>query len=145
MKTKVFRLTDTFAFGEFPHPDDVLALRKDYDCLMTFSRKHPSERVKDAFPDYRYTPMPDGKTIPYEEVAHCVRIIMAWLADGKRVLVHCYGGRNRSGLVAAEVLMKIQGISGREAMARIDAVAKKKDGSARALTNPYFRAYLEQL
>jgi protein-tyrosine phosphatase len=145
MTTKVFKLMPNFAFGEFPHPDDVKALRADYDCLMTFSRKHPSESVKEAFEEYRYTPMPDGKTIPYEEVAHCVKIIDEWLNAGKRVLVHCYGGRNRSGLVAAEVLMKLEGISGREAMARIDAVSKKKDGSARALTNPYFRAYLEQL
>lgn len=61
------------------------------------------------------------------------------LYAGKRVLVTCAAGRNRSGLISALMLMARRGISGEEA-------AKWVQGArAFALTNPRFVAFLNKL
>jgi protein-tyrosine phosphatase len=59
------------------------------------------------------------------------------LGQGKKVLVTCTSGRNRSGLVSSLALMMHQGITGAEAMAKVRAVRH------RALTNRLFARYLE--
>lgn len=55
---------------------------------------------------------------------------------GRRVLVTCAAGRNRSGLVSALALMKRRGLSGEEAVARVQAMRKD------ALTNESFAEYV---
>lgn len=142
---KIFQLTPRFAFSDFPTEADLDTLRGKWNCLVTLSTKRPAEAVIDAMRNYRYVPIPDGKKIPVEETAYVARMVLSWLREDERnnVIVHCYGGRNRSGLVAAYVLMGLEDISGAEAIRRIDAVSKKRDGGARALVNPYFRAFLE--
>jgi hypothetical protein len=55
-------------------------------------------------------------------------------AQGRRVLITCMQGRNRSGLVTALALCMIYGVSGRRA-ARL---VKERRTGAPALTNPHF-------
>lgn len=140
----VYPLLHNFAFSDFPTEQDAEYLRESgYDALMTLSKRHPADVVKEVFKEYRYCHMPDGRKIPTEEVAHCVKIVRTWLKAGHRVIVHCYGGRNRSGLVAASVLMDQLDITGAEAIKRIDAASRKRNGDPRALTNAHFRTFLE--
>jgi protein-tyrosine phosphatase len=141
---RIFEVAPGFAFAEFPTPEDLPALMK-WDALMTLSKRRPSPEVVAHFKEYRYWHMPDGKEIPVEAVGGAVAIIVRWLAEGRYVIIHCYGGRNRSGLVAAEVLMKLNGITGKRALEVIDGASQKRNGQPRALVNPYFRAYLEAL
>jgi protein tyrosine/serine phosphatase len=61
------------------------------------------------------------------------------ITKGGRVLCHCWGGRNRSGLVVALALMRLQGITGAEAVRAVKAV---RSG---ALVNQHFVEYLEGL
>ncbi|WP_372735599.1 dual specificity protein phosphatase family protein, partial [Nocardioides sp.] len=62
--------------------------------------------------------------------------ITAALGEGRRVLVRCSGGLNRSGVVVASVLVR-QGYGVEEAMAAVRAAR-----GPWALTNPTFVAHL---
>ncbi|MGI8722740.1 MAG: ADP-ribosylglycohydrolase family protein, partial [Geodermatophilaceae bacterium] len=48
--------------------------------------------------------------------------IEALRADGKRVLVHCYAGQSRTGLVLRAWLMRAEGVSADEATERVGAL-----------------------
>lgn len=65
--------------------------------------------------------------------------VVAALADGRRVLVRCYGGLNRSGLVVAAALVR-QGRTPDEAIGLVRAAR-----GPWALTNPGFVAHLRTL
>ena len=58
---------------------------------------------------------------------------------GEVVLIHCYGGNNRSGLLAALVLRELRDITGEEAMNVI------RSHKARALHNEKYANYLKGL
>ena len=66
------------------------------------------------------------------------RVAQAY-ADGRRVLITCMQGRNRSGLVMALALRRIFGMSGTEAR---KLVQRKRE---RALANPFFARSLDTL
>lgn len=59
---------------------------------------------------------------------------------GKKVLVTCYAGRNRSGLIVAMALMDLYGMSGAEAARLVRE--KRQTPMGPALANPQFRAML---
>lgn len=65
-----------------------------------------------------------------------------WSA-GRRVLVTCHMGINRSALMSALILSRITGDSPAECGSQIRGV--RTHGSMRALENPYFRSILSQL
>lgn len=90
--------------------------------------------------NYIHRELPDGKTIDtfaYERLAG--EIVQHVKGGNGAALVHCYGGRNRSGLLNALVVRELLGCSGAEAKRRVVA------GRRGALVNPHFSAYLEQL
>lgn len=79
------------------------------------------------------------ETIDLEELFATARIAYKDWADGKRVLIRCQAGWNRSGLVMALVLM-LDGIPAKEA---IELIRNKR--SENALCNPDFVEFLETL
>lgn len=88
---------------------------------------------------YLHWPIEDGD-LPEDEMASIlVETIMAALRKKKKVLLHCYEGRNRSGLLAALVVRKMLNLSGKEAL---DFIRQKKPGM---LYNRKFAEYLEGL
>ena len=83
-----------------------------------------------------------GEPATPEELRAACRVAdeaAARLLRGKRVLVTCYMGLNRSGLVTALILREIYRISGEHAMHLVQVA---RDG---ALGNPYFQDFLERL
>jgi hypothetical protein len=76
----------------------------------------------------------DGGTA--ERVAAVAEQVATAVGDGRRVLVRCSGGLNRSGLVVAEALVR-SGRTPDEAMALVRAAR-----GPWALTNPAFVAHL---
>jgi hypothetical protein len=64
--------------------------------------------------------------------------VAAAVTEGKRVLVRCSGGLNRSGVVAAEALVRV-GMTPEEAI-----LAVRKARGPWALTNPAFVAHLHR-
>lgn len=90
---------------------------------------------------YVHLPMPDGQLRP-EVVGVAERAVeetILALARRRHVLVHCWGGRNRSGLVVAMVLARIYGISGVEALSWV------RSARPGALGNKHFCQYLEAM
>lgn len=66
--------------------------------------------------------------------------VIRWLKDGKRVLVHCQAGLNRSSLVVARVLMKRHEMTADEAIKLI-----REQRSPVCLCNETFESYLRGL
>ena len=76
-------------------------------------------------------PMPDAPT-----VRTLARFIVQLIDDGRKVLVHCYGGNNRSGLVIARTLME-KGMSAQQAIKTV-----KEQRGPTALSNQGFVRWL---
>lgn len=72
-----------------------------------------------------------------DQVDELADTVIRWLNDGKRVLVHCQAGLNRSSLVVARVLMKKYDMSADEAIKLI-----REQRSPICLCNETFEAYL---
>jgi len=72
-----------------------------------------------------------------EQVDALVDQVRSWLRSGKKVLIHCQAGLNRSSLVMARVLMEHYDLSAREA---IDLIRSQR--SPICLCNADFESYL---
>ena len=81
----------------------------------------------------------DGPLPDFVDLDEVVSRVCTAVSAGKRVLVHCYAGLNRSGLVNAMVVHRLTGRSGPQL---IGFMRRKRPG---CLTNPRFRAYVERL
>lgn len=99
----------------------------------------PDPRIEALVAWYENEPIPDGQMNP--NVALTVEVfadeVAERIAQGGCILLHCWGGRNRSGLVAALVLMRINKLTGVQALAAVKAIRKG------ALVNEHFVRYLE--
>ena len=92
--------------------------------------------------NYVHAPVPDGLLnddlfSSYDALA---RIASRHLAEGGTLLAQCYGGRNRSGLLAGVSLCYWLGISGNEALAMVRAGRGRS-----ALANRHFATWLSSL
>ena len=84
---------------------------------------------------YLHRPLPDGRRVPEPQVQAIVKELTAYLQQGKRLLIHCEGGRNRSGLIAALLLVQT-------GTAPAEAVALVRAGRKGALANTVFANYI---
>ncbi len=78
----------------------------------------PLDEYRKAGVTYAYAPTPDGKAIQENVLARLIAIIDNILTRGGRVLAHCYGGKGRSGHLAAAYLV-YRGLSSEEAMEHV--------------------------
>lgn len=124
-----------------PAPAPVRSLFESFDCLVLCAAEY---QIPACFPHMETMAVPlydDGEPMrpqePYEAVKAAGRVIR-WLGEGKRVLVTCWQGRNRSGLVCALALCK-----GPEAMTPDKAIAKiRKARGPGAMRNESFVNFL---
>jgi protein-tyrosine phosphatase len=90
--------------------------------------------------DYRKCPLVDGDEMPdASQLDELVDHVVAMVRGGRRVLVHCTYGRNRSGLVVALAVRELFGLSG------ADAANLVRERRRRALNNETFTAHLDGL
>jgi protein-tyrosine phosphatase len=85
----------------------------------------PDTRLQ-AFTSYLHVSLPDGKLRPelikeFENASLMVEL--AVMRHGK-VLVHCWGGKNRSGLVNGLALMRLTGMTGNSAYEQVRAARR---------------------
>jgi protein-tyrosine phosphatase len=84
-------------------------------------------------------PFQDGELPDLVVLGGLVATLADALRQGRRVLVHCGWGRNRSGLVVALVLREVLDLDGRAAALAV------RERRHRALNNATFAAYVESL
>jgi hypothetical protein len=124
--------------GGCPPPD--FRVGRHFDCLVLAAREY---QVPWLFPGVRTALAvmdDDGSPMTREEAAEAVRAAgktIRWLSQGMRVLVTCFAGRNRSGLITALALCKGGGLDPDRAIYAI-RMARGPD----AFRNPYFEAFL---
>ncbi|KKN83834.1 hypothetical protein LCGC14_0294870 [marine sediment metagenome] len=99
----------------------------------------PDETIEYA-KDYLHWPIDDGPLPNLDELGLVVYWATQKIREGRRVLIHCDAGLNRSGLVTALVVMEITGMTGTQAISHVRVCR----GST-ALFNPSFTDYLETL
>lgn len=117
---------------------DIYPRRNPFD--LDHALCHRDESYDPApTPRTRWHTIPDGPLTPAARRAVLTAADAAtadWY-DGAHVLVRCYLGLNRSGLVAGIIYARVTGRSGAEALAHIRAKR-----SPHALCNPAFARYL---
>ena len=86
---------------------------------------------------YEHCYMPDGKLHCPDELRLLAKKTAEKINAGQVVLSQCYGGRNRSGLFSAMILIQLLGISGKEALT---VVQRQRPNS---LVNKEFCQFLE--
>ena len=130
--------THDFDTLEFPKQYPIWNQKKDFDCVATlYAVANPvgwgiSER-RFGFPDSAL----DENNLP--DIHAMADWVYGEWKSGKKVLVRCQAGWNRSGLVTALVLLK-DGYKPEEA---VDLIRVRR--SPHALSNTYFVRYLENL
>jgi protein-tyrosine phosphatase len=82
---------------------------------------------------------PDGKEFDKEWLLNYAGELADLIEDGHTVLVHCYGGNNRSGLMSALIMRELYTMTGADALEWV--CSKKK----RALHNEHFAEWLRSL
>lgn len=128
-------------------PVDHEEVDDNFDALVLAARE-----FQDVFPAHKfpgtvviYAPIPDGKLTNAEKAIALRAAIQVYELnrDGRRVLVTCAQGVNRSALIAA-LAMIIGGWSVRKAVENIRKYRKPVTGS-KPLFNPYFVDFLKAL
>lgn len=90
-------------------PAPVKALAEEFDCLVLCAQEY---QIPECFPHLETYAVPlhdDGQPMRQHEYKASVLAaakVIKWLDEGKKVLVTCWQGRNRSGLVCALALCK---------------------------------------
>lgn len=82
-------------------------------------------------------PMPDSARIDREQVEGLVAGVVDAVRNGETVLVRCYTGQNRSGIITALAMKPLYGMTGGEAIERLRALR-----APTVLCNPAFEQYV---
>ena len=90
-----------------------------FDDVVTMSQVAPSPRLG-ADGLWLHVPIPDAEMEDPDGVRETARLVAERVVAGRRVLVHCWAGLNRSGVVTARALM-FMGRSVDEAIAAVRA------------------------
>lgn len=98
-------------------------------------------RLLPHVPDYMHESIPDGRLRPdaAQVVEHLALRVAEVARTGENVYLHCYGGRNRSALVAAVALVRYRKM---EPQAAIDVIRAARKS---ALANEHFVDYIKSL
>lgn len=119
---------------------EILQLVERYKVTAVVNLWHtPDPRIQQLVKWYEHISLPDG--IIHGHVARAAEetatLVVEEINRGGCVLSHCWGGKNRSGLISALALIRLQGITGAEAVSAIKSVRRG------ALVNKFFVNYLE--
>lgn len=117
--------------GPQMEPWSVAELRAaGFEAIINLS-EHPSDREAFAAAGIEASWVPLPTDIPptkesqercVEALPRAVEFVSAQMAQGRRVLVHCYAGRDRTGMLLALIVAKQEGLSARAAIAKVRTV-----------------------
>lgn len=141
MAFKLFSVTENLLQSERTHTldgDGVQNVIMGARITHVVNLWHTADIRVSSFTSYNHVSLPDGKLRP--ELIDAFEKAAEWTANAinghGRVLVHCWGGKNRSGLVNGLALMRLTGMTGQSAYETVRAARR---GS---LFNEDFARYL---
>ncbi len=127
-------------FDKWPKERKLLELKELGITVVANMIRIPDDDI--SGPDgveYYMLPIADGKIKDPDMLNKLADRLFQRIMEGKKVLIHCNAGRNRSGLVSALVVRRYYYLSGHEALNYVRRVRPQ------AIANPHFEAYLEGL
>lgn len=126
----ITHVRDNFYQGGFVEGID---LGDTFDTIVSL---YPWEKYPANGKTYQYE-MYDGGEVDADTIERAAAMALAALDRGEKVLVHCQAGLNRSGVVAARVLM-------RQGMSADEAITLLRKRSNQVLCNTFFERWLRQ-
>ena len=111
-----------------------------FDAILNLYVYDDTKYIVPLGTEYEEFTMSDGDEVLDSEVNRLAGTVVAWLMAGKKTLVHCQAGLNRSSLIVARTLMLGQDMTAKDAIALI-----REKRSPMCLCNDTFRIYLERL
>lgn len=131
-------ILDRLSVSGIPHPEDIQKFGY-HAVISVHTEETPGYRLPGV--EYYHLAMSDGQ-LRQPSFAHLQLAVLAGielLEDGKRVLIHCRAGRDRSCTTAALVTRYYFGWSGPELIQFV------RERRPRAINNKWFEAYLAAL
>lgn len=133
--------------GSKPRPGRALS-EAGFEVLVLCAREY--QPAASAFPGLTvlHAPNDDHSFVTREDLKLAVATatrVAKYLKKGRKILVTCLAGINRSGLVTALTIHKALGYSGRSCIDLVRAKRQLADGDDVALTNTFFVEALMQL
>jgi len=140
-------ISGKLAQGAYPDPPDRVFATFD-TVVFTAEEAQPRWLSPPAGKTPIFVPMDDDLYRPVDLAsAQILNRLANQLADevvrGRKVLITCWQGANRSGLLTALVLMKVKGMNGAAAIRTIQQ--RRRPKGIEALCNPMFQQFLLSL
>lgn len=136
------KILDNLYMGSAP-PTDSVDLSNDFDCLVLSAIEfQPPNHYYKGLDIHRALINDDGSPMTFQEMQYAIRAssyVIKRLNEGKRVLVTCWQGRNRSGIITALTLVFGYGKNPQEAISMIRSARGPK-----AMGNDYFISFLNE-
>lgn len=138
--------------GSYPKLSKELADHFDV-VVFTAVEKQPKPAALKAVPKaviVKKFPLDDDPYQPITreqaaELFHLAKELAYHLRNGKRILITCAMGMNRSGLLTALTLMAATGCTGRSAFETVQSRRRAMEDGTRALFNPIFSRFVQTL
>jgi len=135
-------IADNLWQGSAPSPELMKGVGCGFKVLVLCAEEYQPEPAHFPRQEVILSPNDDRASVPpsraqIEQAVQSAKRVARFVASGTPVLVTCYLGLNRSGLVTALALHFLKGISGIEAIEKI----QDKRGP-RALSNPHLAEFL---
>jgi len=140
MNLDVSKIAPNLWQGSNP-PHGPLLRQAGFDVLVlcAYERQYPSS----YFPGMQVlkVPLDDGHVVPKEQAKRAGAEVARLVRAGKKVLVVCNMGVNRSGLVTALALWHLTGLPGSHCLLQVQQNRRAPSGMP-ALCNPVFADFL---
>jgi protein-tyrosine phosphatase len=122
-------------------PEGPALQRAGFDVVVLCAQEY--QPAAPAFPDVRviHAPMDDRPHVPVPEAHKAAQAVAAHVRAGRRVLVTCFMGWNRSGLVTALALWYL---TGRHGVAILHRVRERRPVPEH-MANRYFAEHVARL
>ncbi|WP_297458197.1 dual specificity protein phosphatase family protein [Thermococcus sp.] len=117
---------ENVAFSRMPTEGELDAVAREFKAVVVlvedYELPYPLEEWEERGVEALHSPIPDFGAPSFSQLLGILRWIEKRVWDGKKVLIHCFGGLGRSGTVAVAWLMYSKGIPLREALRRVRSV-----------------------
>ncbi|MBO8174365.1 MAG: dual specificity protein phosphatase family protein [Thermococcus sp.] len=116
-------VTDKVAFSPMPCSRDISELAREFQAVVVLTYEYELyydlEEWKKHGVEVLYSPIEDFSAPTLNQLIEIVKWIDERVKEGKKVLIHCFGGSGRSGTIAVAYLMYSQGLSLKDALMKV--------------------------